>query len=38
MVDFVVGRCLDLLDIPHDLNVRWEDKKLSNRSPRDSVS
>ncbi len=25
IVDFVVGRVLDLLDIDHDLNVRWED-------------
>lgn len=23
LVDFVVGRCLDLLGIEHDLNVRW---------------
>lgn len=23
LVDFVVGRTLDLLDVPHDLNVRW---------------
>ena len=27
LVDFVVGRCLDLLDIEHDLNVRWERQK-----------
>jgi 4-hydroxy-3-polyprenylbenzoate decarboxylase len=24
IVDFVVGRCLDLLDIDHPLNVRWK--------------
>ena len=23
VADFVVGRCLDLLDVPHDLDVRW---------------
>ena len=23
LVDFVVGRVLDLLDVPHELNVRW---------------
>lgn len=24
LVDFVVGRVLDLLDLPHDLNTRWD--------------
>lgn len=24
LVDFVVGRCLDLLKLPHPLNVRWK--------------
>ena len=23
LIDFVVGRCLDLMDIPHTLDVRW---------------
>lgn len=23
IVDFVAARCLDLLDVPHELNVRW---------------
>ncbi|MEE9405051.1 MAG: UbiX family flavin prenyltransferase [Algisphaera sp.] len=23
LADFVVGRCLDLLDVPHDLDIRW---------------
>jgi len=23
LVDFMVGRCMDLLELPHDLNVRW---------------
>jgi len=27
LVDFMVGRVLDLLDVPHDLNVRWSDRK-----------
>ncbi len=26
IADFVVGRCLDLLDVPHDLNIRWAGK------------
>lgn len=26
LVDFVVGRCLDLLDVPHQLDVRWKAK------------
>ena len=25
LVDFVVGRCLDLLHVPHELNVRWKE-------------
>ena len=29
LVDFVVGRCLDLLDVKHDLDVRWAQKKLT---------
>jgi 4-hydroxy-3-polyprenylbenzoate decarboxylase len=24
LVDFVVGRVLDLVDVPHDLNIRWQ--------------
>ena len=27
LIDFVVGRCLDLLDVEHDLDVRWAQKK-----------
>lgn len=27
VIDFVVGRCLDLLDIEHGLDVRWSEKK-----------
>ncbi|QDU70901.1 UbiX family flavin prenyltransferase [Mucisphaera calidilacus] len=26
IIDFIVGRCLDHLDIEHDLNVRWADQ------------
>lgn len=26
LIDFVVGRVLDLVDIEHDLNIRWSDK------------
>ena len=27
LVDVVVGRLLDLLHVPHDLNVRWDEKR-----------
>lgn len=27
LVDFVVGRCLDLLQVPHDLNIRWQPRR-----------
>lgn len=34
LIDFVVGRCLDLMDIPHALDVRWrEDSRQSAESP-----
>ena len=26
VADFVVGRCLDLLDVPHNLDIRWSGK------------
>jgi 4-hydroxy-3-polyprenylbenzoate decarboxylase len=26
LVDFVVGKLLDLMDLPHDLNTRWSDR------------
>lgn len=29
LVDFVVGRVLDLLAVPHDLNVRWLGKRAA---------
>lgn len=32
VVDFVVGRALDLLDVPHDLNVRWGETATSTPS------
>lgn len=28
LVDFVVGRVLDLVDVEHDLNIRWSEKVL----------
>ena len=34
IVDFVVGRALDLLDVPHDLDVRWSDRKAEPRAKR----
>lgn len=33
MVDFVVGRVLDLLGVEHELNVRWTAEKQANTSP-----
>lgn len=35
LIDFVVGRTLDLLAIPHDLNIRWTTQLASLRSHRD---
>ncbi len=32
LLDFVAGRVLDLLDVPHDLNTRWDPRKA--RGPR----
>ena len=34
VIDFVVGRCMDLLNVPHDLDVRWSAKKLLNAEAR----
>ncbi|MEM1208594.1 MAG: UbiX family flavin prenyltransferase [Planctomycetota bacterium] len=31
LVDFVVGRSLDLLGVPHGLRVRWAEQKASGR-------
>lgn len=33
IVDFVVGKCLDLLKIPHDLKVRWADRRADGPKP-----
>ena len=39
LVDFVVGKLLDLMDVPHQLNTRWADrlevpaKHAENRTP-----
>lgn len=30
LVDFVVGRVLDLVDVEHDLDIRWASKRLSS--------
>lgn len=32
LIDFVVGRCLDLLEITHDLDVRWGQEKQPDAS------
>jgi len=31
LIDFVAGRCLDLLGIEHDLDVRWAEEKAADR-------
>lgn len=37
VVDFIVARCLDLLDVPHSLDVRWRGKREpSNPAPPDA--
>ncbi len=33
VIDFVVGRCLDLLGIEHHLDVRWSEKKPTEARP-----
>jgi polyprenyl P-hydroxybenzoate/phenylacrylic acid decarboxylase-like protein len=37
LIDFVVGRCLDLLDIQHDLNVRWSGKMPTDAGAADGT-
>ena len=36
LVDFVVARALDLLSVPHQLNIRWGEpaQKSEDRSPK----
>lgn len=34
LVDFVVGRVLDLVDVEHNLNIRWSDKVLHQTTVR----
>ncbi len=36
LVNFVVGRLLDLLDVPHTLNTRWADSPANRRASSDS--
>jgi 4-hydroxy-3-polyprenylbenzoate decarboxylase len=31
LVDFVVGKCLDLLHVEHDLKIRWADRRAQGR-------
>ena len=33
LVDFVVGKLLDLIDVPHTLNTRWNDRLASASDP-----
>ena len=32
LVDFVTGRCLDLLNVPHTLDIRWHAKTIHQRT------
>lgn len=34
IIDFVVGRCLDLLDVEHQLNVRWGEERVEGGEPK----
>jgi len=38
LIDFVVGRCLDLLDVEHDLDVRWSQAKSTDRESSQRLS
>jgi 4-hydroxy-3-polyprenylbenzoate decarboxylase len=38
LVDFMAGRVLDLLKIPHPLNTRWVDSPANARANRDKPS
>lgn len=38
LVDFVVGKILDLLSVSHGLNTRWSDLAASNRSDRKDMT
>lgn len=38
IVDFVVGKCLDLFNIEHELNVRWSTKVSTNASARSNAN
>ncbi len=37
LADFVVGRCLDLVGVDHDLNIRWSTRVAEARAARPSV-
>lgn len=36
LVDFVVGKILDLFQIPHDLNTRWQQQRERSATPNES--
>jgi len=37
LVDFVVGRVLDLLNVAHDLRIRWDGQPAAERRSRDGI-
>jgi 4-hydroxy-3-polyprenylbenzoate decarboxylase len=37
LVDFVSGRVLDLLNVPHDLRIRWDGRPAAERGSRDGI-
>ena len=34
IIDFVVGKCLDLLHVEHDLKIRWQDRRDEQKAER----
>ena len=38
LVDFVVGKLLDLVEVPHRLNTRWSDRLAEMSSPQRPLS
>jgi len=36
LVDFVVGRLLDLVDVPHELRTRWAESPANHRAEREA--
>lgn len=37
LINFVVGRCMDLMDIPHDMDIRWSGKMPTDAGTTDGA-